>query len=423
VKTLFSILLILPLLSFSQELNYAREVINKLTSEELAGRGYVNHGDQKAASFIQEEFKKIGLKPVGKSFIQNFETSINTFPSSMELSVNGKTLIPGEDYIIDPSSPSIKGQYQTVLLSIEDLQDQNELVNVLRAASGKFIVIPSYDKSAFSKDQQKELNEVINLIKYHPEITAAGTLILTEEKLTWSGATFISPRPTFTIKSDRSWGKIQSVKVNVKNKFFESYKAQNVIGMIEGERKDSLIVLTAHYDHLGMMGKEAMFPGANDNASGVAMLLNLAKHYEQNTPKFTTVFIAFGGEELGLLGSKYFVDHPLIDLSKIKFLINFDIAGTGDDGIQVVNGKIFKKQFDQLVAINEQFDLLKQVKIRGESCNSDHCLFYQQGVPSFFIYTLGGIQAYHDIYDKAETLPLTEFEDYFKLMTDFIKTL
>jgi aminopeptidase YwaD len=66
---------------------------------------------------------------------------------------------------------------------------------------------------------------------------------------------------------------------------------------------------------------------------------------------------------------------------------------------------------------------LKQIKIRGEACNSDHCLFHQKGVPCFFIYTLGGIQAYHDIYDRAETLPLTEYEDYFKLLVSFIKSL
>jgi Zn-dependent M28 family amino/carboxypeptidase len=196
-----------------------------------------------------------------------------------------------------------------------------------------------------------------------------------------------------------------------------------VIGYIEGSKKDSLLVFTAHYDHLGMMGKETMFPGANDNASGVSILLNLIKHFSTTKPEYTLVFIAFAGEEIGLIGSSYFTSHPVFPLNKIKFLINFDLAGTGDDGIQIVNGKVHQEKFDLITKLNEQDKLLKQIKIRGEACNSDHCMFHTKGVPCFFIYTLGGIQAYHDIYDRAETLPLTEYEDYFKLLLNFISKI
>ena len=133
--------------------------------------------------------------------------------------------------------------------------------------------------------------------------------------------------------------------------------------------------------------------------------------------------MAFAAEEIGLIGSKYFTDHPLFPLKKIKFLLNFDLAGTGDDGIQVVNGKNYQQKFDLLTKLNDQDKLLKQIKIRGEACNSDHCMFHNKGVPCFFIYTLGGIQAYHDIYDRAETLPLTEYQDYFTLLVRFISNL
>jgi Zn-dependent M28 family amino/carboxypeptidase len=180
-----------------------------------------------------------------------------------------------------------------------------------------------------------------------------------------------------------------------------------------------MIVLMAHYDHFGKMGK-ALFPGANDNASGVAMLLSLACYFSQHQPEYTTVFIAFGAEEIGLVGSKYFVEHPPFDLDKIKFLMNFDLAGTGDEGIQVVNGSVYQSEFDRLKALNSESEYLPQVKIRGSACNSDHCSFDQKGVPGFYIYTLGGIRAYHDIYDKYETLPFTEFEDYFQLVTEFL---
>ena len=151
----------------------------------------------------------------------------------------------------------------------------------------------------------------------------------------------------------------------------------------------------------------------------------MAKHFSNQgeKPKYTLAFIAFSGEGLGLLGAKYFTERPLFPLKKIKFLMNYDISGTGDDGIQVVNGKVYKDKFDLLVSLNQKYNLLKEVKIRGEACNSDHCMFHMAGVPSFFIYTLGGIQAYHDVYDKAETLPLTEYEDYFKLIIAFVKEI
>lgn len=81
-----------------------------------------------------------------------------------------------------------------------------------------------------------------------------------------------------------------------------------MVGYIQGTRKpDSMIVLTAHYDHLGGLGNATYFPGANDNASGISMLLSLARYYSNidHRPEYTMVFIAFGGEEVGLIGSQF----------------------------------------------------------------------------------------------------------------------
>ncbi|HEX3008824.1 MAG TPA: M28 family peptidase, partial [Bacteroidales bacterium] len=148
-------------------------------------------------------------------------------------------------------------------------------------------------------------------------------------------------------------------------------------------------------------------------------MLNLAKHYAQNPPEYSIAFIALSAEEVGLLGAKEFTEHPLIKLKNIRFLVNFDLAGTGDEGIRVVNGSVFKSKFDLLTRLNTEGNLLPKIDIRGEACISDHCLFYQKGVPCFYIYTQGGIKAYHDVYDKYETLPLTEFVDYCSLMIKF----
>ena len=406
----------------AQDIGYAREAVRTLCSDSMKGRGYVDNGDRTAAHFLAEEFKKAGLKKYAKTYFQSFTTPVNSFPGSMSMSVNGKLLKPGEDFLVDPGSPGVSGKFNVEVLNAEDLL-KDDWPEKIKIASSKFIVINTYDKTKYTADQIKRLNEIIAFLKYSNENPARGTVVLTTEKLTWSGSVEVFSKPTFIIKTNSLQDPITTIEVSVENKYIKKYQTQNVIGCIEGVQKDSLLVFTAHYDHLGMMGKETMFPGANDNASGVAFLLSLVKHYASVKPKYTLVFIAFAGEEIGLIGSKFFTEHPVFPLSKIKFLLNFDMAGTGEDGIQIVNGKIYQQKFDLITRLNEQDKLLKQVKSRGEACNSDHCMFHTKGVPCFFIYTLGGIQAYHDIYDRPETLPLTEFEDYFKLVVSFISKL
>jgi Zn-dependent M28 family amino/carboxypeptidase len=130
-------------------------------------------------------------------------------------------------------------------------------------------------------------------------------------------------------------------------------------------------------------------------------------------------FILFSGEEAGLLGSKYFTDNPLIPLSNIRFLVNLDLEGTGIDGITVVNATVYPKEFAMLKQINEKDKYMVKINSRGKAANSDHYLFTEKGVPAFYIYTLGGIQAYHDIYDVSATLPLNKYEDEFRLLVKF----
>ena len=125
---------------------------------------------------------------------------------------------------------------------------------------------------------------------------------------------------------------------------------------------------------------------------------------------------------MGLIGSKNFVDYPLFPLKKVKFLLNFDILGTGDDGIKVVNGTEFVPEFDRLVKLNDENRLLAKVSKRGKAAISDHYCFTEKGVRCFYWYTLGGVAHYHDVHDKPETLPLNEFEDVFRLAVKFFDT-
>jgi hypothetical protein len=360
--------------SFSQDIAFGRKMVDTLTSPTFWGRGYTKDGMKKAADFLAAQFQSYGLKPMsGGNFLQPFSYPANTFPGNMEVSINGKELVPGKDYIISPESKGAK-------------------------AKGK---LEQADSVQFVNRQDR-------------------IIVKMEDKLTWS----VAPEEVdFTVieVDKKSLGEApKSFKIDIENKLIPDFKAANVCGIVRGTVKpDSIIFITAHYDHLGGMGKDTYFPGANDNASGISLLLNLAHYYAANPQPFSIGFICFAGEEAGLIGSKYFTEHPLVPLKSIRFLVNTDLAGTGEEGITVVNATEFPKEFGYMNAVNDENKLLVKINARGKAANSDHYFFTEKGVPAFFFYTMGGIKAYHDVFDKAATLPLNEHEDLFKLVVKF----
>jgi len=377
-RILFLFLIMFSSAAFAQDLAFGRTMLDTLTAPYFWGRGYTNDGMQKAASFLSSEFKTYGLVPLdGKNYLQPFSYPVNTFPGKMELSINGKELVPGRDFIVSPESRSVKGS--------GELQPFDSIQYINRK---EMLIVKMQDKLTWDVS---------------PEVAKYSLVLVDKKALDNTPASF---------------------KVNIDNKLVNNFKTANVCGMVKGTVKpDSLIFITAHYDHLGGMGADTYFPGANDNASGVSLLLNLAHYYAQHPQKYSIAFICFAGEEAGLIGSKYFTENPLVPLQHIRFLINTDLAGTGEEGITVVNATEFPKEFAMMKAVNEEKKLLTVINSRGKAANSDHYFFTEKGVPSFFFYTLGGIKAYHDVFDKAVTLPLNEHEDLFKLITGFNQKL
>ncbi len=362
----------------AQDKAFAKKMVDTLTSPFFWGRGYTKDGMKKAAFFLQAQFQSYGLMPLNKKdFLQTFTYPVNTFPGNMEVAINGKEMVPGKDFIISPDSKGVKGNG-----------------NLEKADSIQFI--------------NRQLRLIVKL----------------EDKLTWSVATAQSDITIIQVDKKSIDGSPESFKVNIESEFVKKFNTSNVCGIVPGKVKpDSIIFITAHYDHLGGMGKDIYFPGANDNASGISLLLNLAKYYAANPQPYSIGFICFAGEEAGLIGSKYFTEHPLAPLKSIRFLINTDLAGTGDEGITVVNASEFPKEFAWMNEVNDENKLLVKINARGKAANSDHYFFTEKGVPAFFFYTLGGIKAYHDVFDKAETLPLNEHEDLFKLVIKFNEKL
>ena len=132
------------------------------------------------------------------------------------------------------------------------------------------------------------------------------------------------------------------------------------------------------------MGKKVYMPGAQDNASGVALLLDLADYYSKNKPKYSIAFMFFFGEEAGLLGSLYYVLNPIFELEKIKVLLNIDLAGTGDEGITIVNAanEKYEKEWNLFQKLNSENNFFEIMKSRDISANSDHYPFHEMGVRS-----------------------------------------
>ena len=177
----------------------------------------------------------------------------------------------------------------------------------------------------------------------------------------------------------------------VKVQKFEN--SQNIITWVKGSNSDEIVVIGAHYDHIGKNARyskdraQGIHPGADDNASGTSAVMELAKTCSKLKPKRTIVFILFSGEELGMHGSSYYVQHPLFpqnapDIRKHIFMINLDMIGY----------------------YNSQYQSLEQISRYGLSGGaSDHMPFFRAGVPCVFINT-GLHRNYHTVQDTADKI-------------------
>ncbi|WP_266203120.1 M28 family metallopeptidase [Pontibacter kalidii] len=411
--------LVAPTLLQAQDMARVRQTLDTLTSKTMYGRGYTFDGDLKAAKYLKYRFEEMGLEPLaGDAYFQEFSFPVNRIVETPQLQVNGQALVPGQDFVARASSGSGAGKAK--LLPLDTL-----IFTEARAAQKFFR--KDFSKVALVYPQQEQKRLAGLPVQYQQLLQQAKLhIILQPKNLLTTVARQQEAVPVLEVLQHVWPQQAKKVTFSVQANLNPQHQTQNVIGFIPGSQQpDSVLVFTAHYDHLGSQGREVYFPGANDNASGTAMLLELAQHYSrpENRPKYTMVFMAFAAEEAGLLGSFHYVQHPLFPLRQISFLVNLDLLGTGDDGLMVVNGKVHEPAFKLLQRLNEQHQCLPQIKSRGKAANSDHYPFSEAGVPAFFFYTLGGTAAYHNPQDHAAQLPLTRFPEVFKLITDFAGAL
>lgn len=404
---------------FSQDVNYAENILKTICSKDYHGRGYGLGADKKTAEFIISQFKEFKLKKFTKNYIQNYELNTNTLCGKNEVYINGTYLKPGIDFLIDASSSSISGKFEVIELKKDIISNSSKLDSFIKQDfSNKVILIDTLGL------HDKNFSDAYNLIIQRNVLKAKAVIKIEDGNLTFVPSQIQKKFPLIILHRNYYKEQIKTAEFNIEAKFLKNYKTQNIIGYIKG-KTDTSIFISAHYDHIGHMGINTYFPGANDNGSGVSMVLTIAKYFSERKvkPKYNIIFMFFSGEELGLLGSRYYTENPIFPLNKIKFLLNLDMVGSGDKGIKVVNGSIFRNEFDKLSEINKKNNYLPVVKIRGAAANSDHYFFYEKGVKSFFIYTLGEYKEYHNINDKPDNLlPFREFKNLSLLIIDFVNS-
>lgn len=394
----------------AQDLSKVRFTIDTLSSSTFKGRGASGHGDSIASIWLQQQYEQIGLHKLQGTFAQNFEYPINTYAETVNITIGKSRLRCGTDFIIWPESMSVKGKYKLIKLDTSS-------VSACAHKTSKSKIALLIDGNWWGLHRKDPLK--IEIEKKYPLI-----LLSQKGKFTASLSTIQQPYTHIELSdSVAKNNKSTKIQLNIKCQFEKKHPTNNIVGIIEGSlHPDSFLVISAHYDHLGLMGKNTYFPGANDNASGISMLLDLARYYSLHKPKYSIIFIAFSAEEAGLLGSKYFVKNSPVDLKAIKFVVNLDMVGTGEGGIAVVNATVYEDKFSVIDSLNQKNNYFKNIKKRGKAANSDHYSFTEANVPAFFIYTMGGIQAYHDVNDISKTLPLSHYTQVFELVHQFLDT-
>ena len=429
-----------PAPASAQDMPRARRTIAKLASPGLYGRGYARAGEHRAAAYLRGRLQALKLEPLALEYTQSFTLDVNTFPGKLSASIRAAdsasalTWAAGTSFIAAPNSGAgaVKGRIQ--LLDTSLFTKPAAQARFQRLSLGqRVLLLRAADEARLARLPpvlRRHLNSAAAWITVVPKLTAAlaatqapqpRIVVLAEKMPLWLDKAIFGDSAADTPPGNAVWARLR-----VDARLRRSYSTQNLAALVRGTmRPDSFLIVSAHYDHLGQMGRRAYFPGANDNASGVALLLELAAYYAQpeNRPAYSVVFLLFGAEEAGLVGSRYFVAHPLVPLKRIRFLVNLDLLGTGELGATVVNGRVLEAPYRRLVALNAAHQYLPQLAPRGPAANSDHFPFSEAGVPAFFIYTRGGSPAYHDVNDQPKALSLAGFAGSFGLVRDFLGEL
>lgn len=438
--------------------------ISYLASDELGGRYTGTEGSHKAADYIREQFFNSGLKLLGNDGFQEFEVVVSVsagvnnslkinyteykqgedyrpFPFSKNATVSADVVFAGYGFDIDQDSIKwndyegidVAGKWVMILRGDPEMEKQEShfasfgddrdkvilakdkgAAGVLFVSGKKFNADDELVSMYFDKTQSTAGIPVMHLKRSLADEVLNADHMTTDSLESKLNATM---KPHSMVLKTRVDGTAEVIQ--------EKVMAKNVIGLLEGSDPvlmNSYVVIGAHYDHLGMGGQGsgsrlldsmAVHNGADDNASGVAGVLELAAWLssQKENLKRSILFVAFDGEELGLLGSRYFTDHPPVDLKGIIAMINFDMIGrlkTENPAVMVGGTGTSSESESILNSLDTSF-----IKLRFSPEGfgpSDHAAFYAENIPVFFIST-GAHEDYHTPDDDWQKINFEGEED------------
>ena len=415
MKKLFLLLLTVVTVQLNaQDLALYKKVVKNLSSEKYQGRGYAEDGANKAGKYLAKEFARAGADEV---ICQPFTLDINTFPGKMEVAVDGKKFIPGADFTLREFAPGIKGEYKLYHIDTANYNADKIFADLaLPENKDAFVVCDfmfTYKHSADFKRMQSK-----------SECSNAGLIYTWESPLKFYKAygEKVSAKPIMWVAPDFPTD-AKTIKLDIENEFLDDYECFNVIAKVEGKRHDKCYVFTAHYDHLGKLGKKTFYPGAHDNASGTAAIVTLAAHYAKNQPEYDMYFIAFSGEDANLRGSEWYANNPIVPLNQIKYLINLDMIGDNNPMQYCEVSNEGMAGFELMEKINGEKNYFTKLDRHELEGNSDHYPFAQRNVPCIFFMNEDGdaFKYYHTIYDTWKNAIFDNYEPTVKLIVDFIE--
>lgn len=414
-----------------------------LSSDDLRGRGTGSEGEKQSAKYIAKKLEEAGVEAKGTDgFYQTFKIV------TLRTAVSGNLKIGETQYPLYkgffPLSPSVDAasvQADAVVVGYGIREEGKRMDYSKKDVMGKVALIhigsPDgiHPHSGYLKwhgveyrvDEAKRMG-AIGVVFYGGNEAPDGELRKTQKN---------SGIPVVYVNEFVPDTSISEYNTNLNLKILTEVEAgYNVVGF-QNNGASSTVVIGAHHDHLGTgeiqgsLEEKAGFihNGADDNASGVALMLELARIIRAEPKAYANrnyLFIAFSGEEMGLIGSKYFVKNPTIDLNTIDFMINMDMVGMLNEESKtlVINGVGTSPDFTEVIegmeGLVEGIDNVKTTK-SGIGA-SDHTAFYLADIPAVHFFT-GQHKHYHRSTDDIENLNLPGEVFVTEYIATFLKKL
>jgi len=435
-----------------------------IASDELEGRRAGSKGADLTADYIAKEFKLYGLKPAGDkgSYFQEFEfvSGVRLGKNNVFAAASGKTKINLKlDTDIRPlgfsSTDSFKGGIVFAGYGISATEKEyddyagidvkDKAVIVLRyhpEGDNQHSEFNQYSPYRYKATKVRELGAKLIIVvtgpvdddrdallrlTYDNSMANAGIMAVSmtrnavDKLLQSSGMTIKQLQEEINSSKKPKSFVLQNVTFDAATEVHEvRLKTKNVIGFVEGsdpKLKDEIVVIGAHYDHLGMGGENsgslrpdtiAVHNGADDNGSGTVGMLELAQYFsaKRSGLKRSMMFMAFAAEELGLLGSADYVKNPTVDLTKIAAMINMDMIGRLNERKLIVYGVGTSPGFTDLVN-RHNTDSAFVLKLNPDGFGpSDHASFYGKNIPVFHFFT----DLHGDYHRPSDDEPLINYE-------------